>query len=110
MADPRQGHLAEGEFGEPGPDVLADAGSQERLLDQFMEEGARVEMFAWGQILERARQQFAALGAFASRQETRLMFAHVVHLQRTWKNSNSVAMSNCGANSRRQAREEFEEG
>ena len=65
MADPGQGHLAVGELGKFGPDVLAGAGRQERLPDHFVKKGARIEVFAGGQILEGTGQGLAAAAGFA---------------------------------------------
>jgi hypothetical protein len=81
MANPRQRHLAGGELGKSGPDVLAGPGRQKRLPDQLVKKGARIEVLARGQIFEGTRQGLAAAAAVFCLGKTELNFVHHVLLQ-----------------------------
>lgn len=52
VADPGDGDLARGQFGEDGGLVLAGAAGEQGFPDQFLEKGARVEMSGGGKVLE----------------------------------------------------------
>jgi len=79
--------LAGGKLGEFGADVLAGAGRQKRLPDQFVKKSTRIEVLARGQIFEGTRQGLAAAAARLAPRRTELIFIHQLVIPPKDKNS-----------------------
>ena len=89
MANPSQGDLALGQFGEAGAHMLARARGQKRFPDHFIKERARFEVFAGSQVLEGAGQGFAATDYLGLGRPPGIFFAHGLFLSVDGKEFNS---------------------